>query len=107
MLISCLFSSRAIKEAIYALQDTKLVKYIGEQYWLFHDRNVKSLLEQLTPEDRDIFYFDIKRLYWVSYLERCVMGVRKHILRDDPSILPKVRKRYKLYINNLQTISQW
>jgi len=66
---SCLFHCRAIKEAIYALQYTKLVKYFGEQDWLFHDTNVQSLLEQLTPEDRDIFYFDIKRLNWASYLE--------------------------------------
>ena len=96
MLFSCLFSCRAIKEAIYALLYTKLVKYFGEHDWLFHDTNVQSLLEQLTPEDRDIFYFDIRRLNWASSLERCVMGVRQHTLRDDPSTLPKARKRYKV-----------
>ena len=83
-------------EAIYTLQYTKMVKYFGEQDWLFHDRNVRSLLEQLTPIDRDIFYFDIKQLNWASYLERCVRGVRQYILRDNPSTLPKARKRYKV-----------
>jgi fatty acyl-CoA reductase len=73
-----------------------MVKYFGEQDWLFHDTNMQSLLEQLTPEDRDIFYFDMKNLNWASYLERCVKGVRQYILRDDPSTLPKARKRYKM-----------
>jgi len=73
-----------------------LVKYFGEQDWLFRDTNVRSLLEQLTPEDRNIFYFDIKQLIWASYLERCVKGVRQYILRDDPSTLPKAKKRYKM-----------
>ena len=70
--------------------------YFGEQDWLFHDTNVQSLLEQLTPEDRYIFYFDIKQLNWFSYLERCVKGVRQYILKDDLSTLPKARKRYKM-----------
>jgi len=70
--------------------------YFGEQDWLFHDTNVQSLLEQLTPEDCNIFYFDIKQLNWVSYLERCVKGVRQYILKDDLSTLPKAKKRYKM-----------
>ena len=93
---SCLFSSRAIKEAIYALQYMKLVNYFGEHDWLFHTMNVQSLLEQLTPEDCDIFYFDIKQLIWSSYLERCVKGVRQYILKDNLSTLPEARKRYKM-----------
>jgi len=60
---------------------------------LFHDTNVQSLLEQLTLEDRYIFYFDMKRLNLASYLERCVMGVIQRILRDDRSTFPKARKR--------------
>jgi len=72
---------------------TKLVKYFGEQDWLFHDTNVRSLLVQLTSEDCDIFYFDMKQLNWASYLERCVKGVRKCILKDDLNTLPKARER--------------
>ena len=83
-------------EAIYTLQYTKMVKYFGEQDWLFHDRNVRSLLEQLTPIDRDIFYFDIKQLNWASYLERFVRGLRQYILRDDATTLPKARECYKV-----------
>ena len=74
-------------EAIYTLQHTKLVKYFGEQDWVFHDTNVRSLLEQLTPEDHDILYFDIKQLIWASYLERSVKGMRQYILKDDLSTL--------------------
>ena len=73
-----------------------MLKYFSERDWLFHDTNVQSLLEQLTPEDRNIFYFDIKQLNWASYLERCVMGVRQFILKDDLSTLPEARKRYKM-----------
>lgn len=89
-------SKRSIKEALHSLHYTILVKYFGDREWKFHDTNVRSLLAKLTPEDCDIFGFDIKKLNWNEYLESCVKGVRQYILKDDLSTLPQARKRYKM-----------
>jgi hypothetical protein len=95
-IFSELFSCRTIKEALYALQYTVLVRYFGENDWLFHDTNVRTHQGQLTPEECDIFYFNISQLNWASYLESCVKGVRQFIIKDHLSTLPQARTRYKV-----------
>jgi hypothetical protein len=52
------------------------------------NKNVPSFLVKLTAEDRDTFYFDIKKSNWDSYLERCVKGVRQYIVKVDLCTLP-------------------
>ncbi|GFG36353.1 hypothetical protein Cfor_05960, partial [Coptotermes formosanus] len=92
----CTFGpKRAVKDAFESLQYTKFVNYFGVNGWMHQDKNVRSLLSKLTPEDRDIFSFDIKQINWNKYLENCVMGVRIYILKDDLSTVPQARKRYK------------
>ncbi|GFG37476.1 hypothetical protein Cfor_06216 [Coptotermes formosanus] len=85
-----------IKEALHSLQYAILVKYFGDKEWRFHDTNTRSLLHKLTPDDSDIFNFDVKQINWTEYLENCVKGVRQYVLKDDLSTLPKARKRYKI-----------
>jgi fatty acyl-CoA reductase len=94
--VSWLFPCRIIKEALRSLQYAILVKYFGDKEWSFHDTNIRSLLDKLTPEDSAIFNFDIKQINWTEYLENCVKGVRQYVLKDDFSTLPKARKRYKM-----------
>ncbi|PNF39259.1 hypothetical protein B7P43_G16960 [Cryptotermes secundus] len=86
---------RHIRHSIEHLKYVVLVKYFSLREWKYHDTNVRSLLGKLTPEDRDIFNFDIKQLNWNEYIESCVKGVRQHILKDDMSTLAFARKRYQ------------
>jgi fatty acyl-CoA reductase len=74
---------------------------------MYQDTNVRSLLEKLTPEDRDTFSFGIKQLKWDEYLESCVKGVRQYILKDDPRTLPQARKRQKTYVRKQSTNLSW
>jgi fatty acyl-CoA reductase len=86
---------RAVKDALDSLQYNYVVNYFGVNGWKHHDKNVRCLLAKLSPEDRDIFSFDVKQFSWNEYLESCVKGVRQYILKDDLSTLPQARKRYK------------
>jgi hypothetical protein len=80
---SWLFPCGTIKKALYLLQYIICVKYCSDKEWLFHNTNVQSLLAKLTPEDCDIFSFDIKQLNWNKYRGNCVKGVRQYALKDD------------------------
>jgi fatty acyl-CoA reductase len=71
---------------------TMAVKYFCQREWMYHDTNLRSLLAKLTPEDRDIFNFDIKQVNWNEYLESCVKGLRQYILKDQINTLPAARK---------------
>ncbi|GFG36354.1 hypothetical protein Cfor_05961 [Coptotermes formosanus] len=93
----CTFGpKRSVKDAFASLQYTTIVGYFSVNGWMYQDKNMRSLLAKLTPEDRDIFSFDIKQINWNKYLENCVMGVRIYILKDDLSTVPQARKRYKM-----------
>ena len=87
---------RAVKDAFDSLQYMNVVNHFTVMGWMYHDKNLRSLLGKLTPGDRDIFNFDIKQVNWNEYLESCVMGVRQYLLKDDLSTLPRARNRYKM-----------
>ncbi|XP_011297735.1 putative fatty acyl-CoA reductase CG5065 [Fopius arisanus] len=74
------------------------LEYFTTQQWNFRDDNVRKLGEQLSPEDRQIFMFDVKQIDWPSYLENYILGIRHFILKESPDTLPAARSHImKLY----------
>lgn len=73
----------------------KCLEYFSTQEWKFRDDNVRRLGEQLSPEDRQTFMFDVKQIDWSSYLERYILGIRHFILKESPDSLPAARSHIK------------
>ena len=67
------------------------LEYFSTQQWNFKDENVKRLSQQLSPEDRQTFMFDVKQIDWPSYLENYILGIRQFILKESPESLPAAR----------------
>lgn len=42
-----------------------------------------------------VFYFDVQQLNWKEYVENYVLGVKKYLLEEDISRIPKVKKHLK------------
>jgi len=63
--------------------------------WRFISENSIHLLEKMSPEDRRVFYFDVRTIDWASYLETYALGTRRFILKDDPSTLPAARRHLR------------
>ncbi|XP_024885931.1 putative fatty acyl-CoA reductase CG5065, partial [Temnothorax curvispinosus] len=77
---------------------TKSFDYFRTKQWNFRDDNVRRLDEQLSPEDRETFTFDVKQIDWPSYLEHYILGIRQFLLKESPDTLPAARSRItKLY----------
>jgi fatty acyl-CoA reductase len=77
----------------------RLASHLGRfstREWKFHDSNVRSSLRSLSPEDRQLFYFDLTQLHWQQYLADYMRGVLRFLLKEDTSTLPAARKRYKM-----------
>ncbi|XP_057366398.1 putative fatty acyl-CoA reductase CG5065 [Daphnia carinata] len=68
------------------------LNYFTTHEWRFISENPIHLLEKMSPEDRRIFYFDVRTIDWASYLETYALGTRRFILKDDPSTLPAARR---------------
>ncbi|XP_012270559.1 putative fatty acyl-CoA reductase CG5065 [Orussus abietinus] len=76
----------------------RCLEYFSTQQWNFRDDNVRRLGEQLSPEDRQTFMFDVKQIDWPSYLENYILGIRQFILKENPETLPIARSHItKLY----------
>ncbi|KAK9306408.1 hypothetical protein QLX08_002921 [Tetragonisca angustula] len=77
---------------------TKYLEYFTMQQWSFRDDNVRELNEQLSPEDRQIFAFDVRQIDWSLYLEHYILGIRHFLLKENPDTLPAARVHLrKLY----------
>ncbi len=59
--------------------------------WQFTDDNVQALMQEMTPADRKVFDFDVRDVDWDSYLNMYVLGIRKFVLKEDPSTFPEAR----------------
>lgn len=57
--------------------------------------NMKQLLNEMHPTDRNKFDFDISNLDWEKYLETYVLGTRQYILKEDPKTLEKAKKQLR------------
>ncbi|XP_069698281.1 putative fatty acyl-CoA reductase CG5065 isoform X3 [Periplaneta americana] len=78
-----------------SLKFLALVSSFSTQEWTFHDANVRSLLSSLSPQDKDIFYFDLTQLEWKKFLKTYMAGIRFFLLKENESTLPAARKRYR------------
>ncbi|EZA60709.1 hypothetical protein DMN91_002292 [Ooceraea biroi] len=99
-LLARLKGSRPIMVRIQAklCKAAKCLEYFSTRQWNFRDDNVRRLWEQLSPEDRETFLFDVRQIDWPSYLENYILGIRHFILKESPDTLPAARSHItKLY----------
>lgn len=86
----------------------KIDKFIGvlsyfiTREWEFSNENVKNLWHEISEKDKELFPFDITKIDWDSYQKSHVLGLRKHILKEDLSNVPEARKRYYRYYMSIQ-----
>jgi fatty acyl-CoA reductase len=62
-------------------------------------------MEEMSEQDRKIFYFDVREIEWKKYFDVYVLGTRRFILKDDTSTLSIARRnlgRYYTADNNIQ-----
>ncbi|XP_020291375.1 putative fatty acyl-CoA reductase CG5065 [Pseudomyrmex gracilis] len=77
---------------------SQCLEYFCTRQWNFRDDNIRQLSEQLSPEDRETFMFDVKQINWPLYLEQYILGIRQFILKENPDTLPAARSYVtKLY----------
>lgn len=81
------------------------LNYFTTHEWRFISENPIQLLEKMSPEDRRVFYFDVRTIDWPSYIETYALGTRRFILKDDPSTLPAARRHMTRLVQANVTIS--
>lgn len=66
--------------------------YFTTRGWTFESKNLVTLWESLSDEDKQIFNFDVRQLDWDSYLFDYLMGVKRYVIKERLEELPKARR---------------
>lgn len=84
------------------------LEWFTTRQWQFKCANVLKLSEELKGKDREvgalalaedatnlgpqIFPFDVRQLHWPTYWDDYILGMRKYVLKEDDSTLPRARR---------------
>lgn len=68
------------------------LQFFTTHQWRFISNNPIHLLEQMSNQDKQTFYFDVRDIKWKSYFETYIQGTRRFVLKEDPSTLPEARR---------------
>ncbi|XP_046424476.1 fatty acyl-CoA reductase wat-like [Neodiprion virginianus] len=75
-----------------------VLNYFTTHEWKFSTEMVNKLHGKLEPEDRKIFFFDIKSIVWDTYFQTYMKGIRIYLIKDPLDTLRQARIRWqKLY----------
>ncbi|KAM8703105.1 hypothetical protein ACLKA7_005437 [Drosophila subpalustris] len=86
-----------------------VLEFFGANTWHFDTGNTESVWESLTPEDQELYPFDMSTLDWDDYFYRSTGGMRVYLGKGDPSPegikrAQRVRARYLILHRLLQLV---
>ncbi|KAM4017050.1 fatty acyl-CoA reductase 1 isoform 1-T1 [Anomaloglossus baeobatrachus] len=93
-------SPRMMKTITRLHKAMMLLEYFTSNSWIWSNENTNMLMNQLNPEDKKVFNFDVRQLHWAEYMENYCMGTKKYVLNEEMSGLPAARK----HLNKLRNI---
>ncbi|KAL1453005.1 hypothetical protein WDU94_007182, partial [Cyamophila willieti] len=71
------------------------LEYFAGRTWDWNNENVQKLWEQLSPEDQEMFFFDMGQMDWEYHAEALCLGLRLYLVNDDLSTLPAARRKWQ------------
>lgn len=70
-----------------------VIYYFTNGRWYFTNNNVQNLWQKLSPEDQQVFFFDMAQLNWSDVIRQSMFGIRTYLMKEDPSTVPQAIKR--------------
>lgn len=70
---------------------------VTNEFIFFRNDRFRQLRKELLSDDKETFFIDMSTLSWDNYLKSYVLGIRKFVLKEDPSTLPHSRKILMIY----------
>ncbi|XP_067131248.1 putative fatty acyl-CoA reductase CG5065 [Centruroides vittatus] len=70
----------------------KIIEPFTTREWTFPAGNVGELLKMMSTQDKQNFDFDISKLNWDQYMKHYFLGIRRFVLKEDDSTIPRCRK---------------
>lgn len=74
---------------------TKIMAYFFSNTWNISIDNYKRVCNSMTPEDKEIFFCDLKNLDWDEFLYNYLLGIRLYLIKDPIETLEEGKKWYR------------
>jgi hypothetical protein len=71
----------------------------------FQNTNLDKMMKRMREDDKQIFDFDPRKFVWKDYAKTYHLGIRQHLLKQDPKTIPACvehMKKLKLRHNLLK-----
>ncbi|XP_075568147.1 fatty acyl-CoA reductase 1 isoform X8 [Pelecanus crispus] len=85
-------SPRMMKTITRLHKALMLLEYFTSKSWIWNTENMTMLMNELNPQDKKMFNFDVRQLHWAEYMENYCMGMKKYVLNEEMSGIPAARK---------------
>nr|KAF6494853.1 fatty acyl-CoA reductase 2 [Rousettus aegyptiacus] len=86
---------RIVKLMNRTLNAFSKLEYFISQHWEWSINNTEMLMSQMSPEDQRVFNFDVRQLNWLQYIENYVLGLKKHLLKEDMAGIPEAKQHLR------------
>ncbi|XP_025261956.1 putative fatty acyl-CoA reductase CG5065 isoform X2 [Camponotus floridanus] len=87
------------------LNGLAVLQYFTTRQWIFYNKNIITLCDDLTPLDKKIFPTIIYNIGEMEYFKHLILGTRQYCMKEDLSTLPKARRHQKMmYVIHITTI---
>lgn len=73
----------------------EILTYFRERQWVFKNTNTQHLWENLSNEDKQLFFFNMTDFSWHYFLQAMGLGLRVYLVNDDIHTLPAARIKWK------------
>ncbi|XP_065219109.1 fatty acyl-CoA reductase wat-like isoform X2 [Planococcus citri] len=75
-----------------------VLSYFSTKEWDMKTDNVVNLWQRLSSKDRELFSFDMNELDWAHYWYIHCVGIRRFILKEDPTTIPAAQIRRRRFL---------
>lgn len=74
------------------LKAVQTLQYFTDHQWFYSTRNMIDLLNDMGDTDKALFSsIDVSKLNWQAYVDTYCLGMKRFILREKPSAIPKAK----------------
>ncbi|KAL6426748.1 hypothetical protein ACFW04_009232 [Cataglyphis niger] len=87
------------------LTGLEVLQYFTTRQWIFYNKNIIALFNEMSSIDREIFPILIYDVDIMKYFKHIILGARLYCMKEDLSTLPKARRHQKMmYVIHVTTI---
>lgn len=71
-----------------------ILEWYTTNEFLFSDKNIDAIWNDMSPVDRKLFYFNMTQFNWEELYLYCMRGVRVYLFHDPMETLDDARNNY-------------